>query len=361
MVKIMRTAALFLLVFTLSAADRRTRNLVLVTADGLRRQEIFAGVDPLLMREKTAHMDQAEELRRRYWAETPEERRRKLFPFLWGTLVPRGVILGNHSKGSIVTVTNRYRVSYPGYSEILTCRSQDDAIRNNDPVQNPLPTVLEFVRRAWNLPRGRAALFSSWDRFVHIGEHTPGSIFLNAGYADSDATRRLAELSRMQHEILSPWDEVRNDYFTLEMALDYLKTFQPRILYISLGETDDWAHARRYDRVLTSARYFDLALERLWTTLQSLPEYRDRTSMIVSVDHGRGATLDDWHSHGDKVRGAEFIWIAALGPDTPAAGEAAGVPEVHQRDISASLLSLAGLDWRAFCGEFGRPIGQIAP
>jgi hypothetical protein len=29
--------------------------------------------------------------------------------------------------------------------------------------------------------------------------------------------------------------------------------------------------------------------------------------------------------------------------------------------VAATLLSLGGLEWRAFCGDFGRPIPQIAP
>jgi hypothetical protein len=338
----------------LPAADRKTRNLILITADGLRRQEVFTGMDPLLMREKTAHMDKADAVRNLYWAETPEARREKLLPFLWKTLVPRGVLLGN------VTVTNGFRVSYPGYSEILTCRAQDDRIRGNDPIQNPRQTVLELFREQWKLDRTQVALFGSWARFRHIGESRPGSIFLNAGYQESDATPRLAELSRVQFDALSPWDEVRHDYITLEMALDYLKTVKPRVLYLALGETDDWAHGNRYDRTLQTARYFDGALERVWETVQSLPEYRDRTSLVISVDHGRGSRLDDWSKHGNKVPGADQIWIAALGPDTPAQGALTSGPAVHQRDIAATLLSLAGLDWRGFCGEFGKPIPQIA-
>jgi hypothetical protein len=353
---------LFLVLVTtlLPAADRKTRHLVLVTADGLRRQEIFSGIDPRLMREKAAHMDKEDDLRRQYWAETPAGRREKLFPFLWKTLVPQGVILGNMDRGSTVAVTNAYRVSYPGYSEILTCRAQDERIRNNDPVQNPIPTVLEYVQQQWRLNRSQVALFGSWNRFRQIGESRPGSIFLNAGYQDSDATPRIAELSRAQHEALSPWGEVRHDYITFEMALDYLRTFQPRVLYLSLGETDDWAHDKRYDRVLQTAHYFDRAIERLWQTLQSLPEYRDSTSLVLTADHGRGSNLDDWDSHGNKIAGAEFIWIAALGPDTAPRGEIANAGAIHQRDVAATLLSLAGLDWRAFCGGFGRPIPQIA-
>ena len=30
----------------------------------------------------------------------------------------------------------------------------------------------------------------------------------------------------------------------------HLRRAQPRVLYLALGETDDWAHDGRYDRVL---------------------------------------------------------------------------------------------------------------
>jgi hypothetical protein len=74
---------------------------------------------------------------------------------------PSGVVLGNLTKGSSVQVTNRYRVSYPGYSEILTGRVQDDAIRGKDPIQNPTPSFLQLVKDGWNLRREKVAVFGS--------------------------------------------------------------------------------------------------------------------------------------------------------------------------------------------------------
>ncbi|MBI3698450.1 MAG: hypothetical protein HY238_26870 [Acidobacteria bacterium] len=358
-----RLLVVLLLAGSIAAADRKTKNVILVTADGLRRQEIFTGIDPMLMREKAAGMDKApgEALRRKLWAETPEQRRERLLPFLWRRLAPRGVVLGNVEKGSAVTVTNRFRKSYPGYSEILTCRAQDDRIRNNDAIQNPHPTVLEYARLSWNLERTGVALFASWDVFRVIGENQPGTVFINAGYQSAAGTPRLEELSRLQLDALSPWNEVRHDYVTAEMAFEHLRKYKPRVLYLSLGETDDWAHDKRYDRTLQAAQYFDRTLERLWQTLQSMDEYRDRTTLLISADHGRGSQLSDWFDHGAQINGAEHIWMAALGPDTPPQGEATNTATVHQRDISATLLDLLGLDWRAFCEDQGKPVALIAP
>jgi hypothetical protein len=336
-------AALLLPSLLVAADPPRTRNIVLVTADGLRWQDLFHGIDPLLAREKSVDMDpstkEADDRRRRYAT------RESLAPFFWTTLAKNGLVLSD------VSVTNAYRVSYPGYSEILTGRASDDVIKGNDDIQQPHETVLEFLKRKLTLPAARVALFSSWDHFHYIAEHTPGSIFINAGYQDSPASPNL---SRLQHIALSPWDEARHDAFTFEMALEYLKSAKPRVLDISFDETDDWAHAKRYDRVLDMIAITDAFLNRLWTTLQGMPEYRDSTTLIVTSDHGRGSTLADWSRHGEKIVGADKIWLAFMGPDTPATGEV--TTHAEQRDITPTIIKLLGLNPADYKGATGSPI-----
>ena len=339
-----RLVALLILVPSLLLpADLRTRNVILVTADGLRWQDLFHGIDPLLGREKSASMDpsskDADERRKRF------DNRIALAPFFWLNLAKNGVVLNN------VNVTNAYRVSYPGYSEILTGRASDDTITGNIDIQQPNETVLEFLKRKLSLPKESVALFSSWDHFRYIAEHTPGSIVINAGYQDSPAS---PDLSRLQHVTLSPWDEARHDSFTFGLALDYLKQQKPRMLAICFDETDDWAHARRYDRVLDMIAATDGFLARLWTTIQSMPEYRDSTTLIVTSDHGRGSTLSDWSGHGSKVAGADKIWMAIMGPDTPPAGEIS--THAEQRDITPTIIKLMGLNPAEYKGATGAPI-----
>ncbi|GIT05688.1 MAG: hypothetical protein CM1200mP29_10990 [Verrucomicrobiota bacterium] len=48
----------------------------------------------------------------------------------------------------------------------------------------------------------------------------------------------------------------------------HLKTHQPRIFYLSLGKTRDWAHEKRYDRVLSALARFDFFFNKLWNWLQ---------------------------------------------------------------------------------------------
>ncbi len=128
---------------------RDTRNIILITADGLRWQDLFGGMDPMLKDQKSAGMDGAAALKAKLWRATPEERRNALMPFFWTTLAPKGVVLGNVKKQSSVRVTNTYRVSYPGYSEILTGRAQDEAIRGNDAVQTRPRLYSSFCGASW--------------------------------------------------------------------------------------------------------------------------------------------------------------------------------------------------------------------
>ena len=248
----------------LVAGEYKTRNLVLVTADGLRWQEVFRGIDPLLMSREDAGMNDAEDLRTALWGDSPEQRRQRLLPFLWNELAPKGVIFGNAERGAAVTLRNRHRFSYPGYSEILTGRPQDGVIDSNDLRPNPSRTVLEILRDEWKLPKRKVALFGSWGVFRGIGANDPESVFINAGYQRLQMeapTERLTQLSDLQFDILTPWRNVRHDHVTFEMAIEYLRAVKPRVLYIALGETDDWAHGQRYDRVLEAARYFDACLK----------------------------------------------------------------------------------------------------
>jgi hypothetical protein len=320
------------------AAETRATNVILITADGLRWQDLFNGSDPTLSKG------------------APKQERAALMPFFWGQVASRGVILGNVNRNSSVRVTNGFRVSYPGYSEILTGRSQDEAIRGNDKIQNPTQTVLEFLREKLRLSQRQVALFGSWDTFRFIGESKPGSIFINCGFEPDDGSPRMKELTLLQNQALTPSTSVRHDYVTLNMALDYMKREKPRVTYISLGETDDWAHDRRYDRVLATINYFDQALREIFAFVDSTPEYGGKTAIVITSDHGRGGTPDDWHSHGAKVAGADQIWLAMVGPGIPARGEVSNSEPAFQRDVAPTILTLLGIDPAEYKGVIGKPI-----
>ena len=200
---------------------------------------------------------------RRFWAPTAEARREKLMPFFWGTLMrENGSIAGNRALKSVVHLTNRHWFSYPGYSEILVGAAHDDVIKSNDAVQNPYPTVLEFIQKKIGGSSNDVALFGSWSVFNAIGESRAGALTINAGFeAYASANPAAERLSDLQFQTPTPWDSVRHDVYTTRLALSHLATYRPRVLYLALGETDDWAHDGRYDRVLEAYARSDAYLK----------------------------------------------------------------------------------------------------
>lgn len=340
------------------APAAKSRNVVLVTLDGARWQEMFGGADPAVMKflARGAPVE-GTSLYRRYWAPTTEERRAKIMPFLWGTLLTQHAwIAGDPAKASHVESSNRFHTSYPGYAEILTGRAHDEVIVDNTKQRVPVPTVLEFVRRELRLPKSAVAVFASWDRFNDIVEHEPDAIVVNAGfapYASNDAA--LRELSTAQAEMVA-WPDERFDYPTQRFALDYLRREHPRLLYIGLGDTDDYAHDKKYELMLESLHRADRFLAALWTQLQAMPSYRDNTVLIVTTDHGRGNMAEYWDTHNEELTSARNIWLAVAAPGDVRRGELEGGPTLYQHQIAATIAQAFGLDFdRAYPGA-GKPI-----
>src|SRR6266851_5653674 len=75
---------------TAAAAKTKTRNILLVTTDGLRWQEIFGGADPALMNKANGGVENINLLTEEFAGETPESRRKALLPFLWNVMAKNG-------------------------------------------------------------------------------------------------------------------------------------------------------------------------------------------------------------------------------------------------------------------------------
>jgi hypothetical protein len=353
-------ALLCCLAASLATAGTADRHIVLVTLDGVRIQELFAGMDPVIANapEADSGIYDLEVTRKRFWRDTPALRREALMPFFWKTLAPNGLVLGNQALGSRVTVRNEQWFSYPGYSEILTGEPQPE-IKSNDFVRYPHETVLDYVHRRLALKPTEVAQIGSWDGFKYAASQKDGSFFMNGAYdlfPPELSNPEIDLLGKLRLQVMEMWDESSNDVLTFHLALAYLKRQQPRVLWIGLGQSDDWPHARRYDRLLDYLHLVDGLIGELWQTLQSQERYRGRTTLVITTDHGRGRTPKDWAEHDAGIEGSQDIWLAIIGPDTPAIGEAKNHAAVTQSDIAATMLQYLGLDYREFNPEAGPPV-----
>ena len=134
-------------------AVSKTENVILITTDGLRWQEVFTGAEELLLTKENGGVKDLDGLKRDFWRTTPEERRKALMPFLWSEVASKGQLYGHQTKGSVAHITNTRRFSYPGYNEFLTGRA-DARIDSNNKIPNPNTNVFEWLntRRGSSIP-----------------------------------------------------------------------------------------------------------------------------------------------------------------------------------------------------------------
>ncbi len=64
-----------MVVVTVMAQHHKTENLIIVTLDGMRWQEVYKGVDAVLMNDSSFNKDQ-EGIKAKFWAEDLTERRK---------------------------------------------------------------------------------------------------------------------------------------------------------------------------------------------------------------------------------------------------------------------------------------------
>ncbi|MGH7286897.1 MAG: alkaline phosphatase family protein [Myxococcota bacterium] len=355
----MRFAAvlsLVVFVLTLNAAQALARNVVIITIDGYRWQEMFAGPDAAYFKRRSDGAPS--EAERRFWRATAAERRAAVMPFMWTTIAKAGQIFGDPSSESEARVTNGLWFSYPGYNEMFAGVA-DPRIDSNDKVPNPNVTVLEWLNRRPGF-EGRVAAFGSWDVLPSILNVARSGIPVGSGRAlvPSPKTDRERAINQLAEDLPRYWEYGPYDAPVVYAALESLRNDKPRVLYLMLGEGDEWAHEGRYDLYLDANHRADRFIERVWTTLQSMPEYSNQTVLLVTTDHGRGATVDDWSDHGRKVPAAERTWIAALGAGVEPLGVRKSV-NVTTSQLASTIAALVGEDFRAAVPAAAPPLPGI--
>lgn len=351
--KTLRLAAVMALLAATSVAESVPHHVVVITIDGLRFQEMFGGADEAYFkRDAQGLIDPAS---KRFSGPTPEARRATLMPFMWNVIAKQGQIFGDPSRQSRSHVTNGLWFSYPGYNELLSGVA-DPRVDSNRKVPNPNVTVLEWLNRRPGF-EGRVSAFGSWDVLPFILNTERSGLKVGFGFSPvpSPATELERELNQLAADLPPYWNYGTFDAPFVQAAIGALKSGKPRVLYLLLGEGDEWAHEGRYDLYLDATIRADRFIERVWTTLQSLPEYRDRTTLLVTTDHGRGATLKDWMDHGKDVPAAEDTWIAALGPAVPALG-VRGNLTVTTSQFAATIASVVGEDFRKAAPRAAPPL-----
>jgi hypothetical protein len=331
--------------------ENKTKNVVIVTLDGYRWQEVFKGPNKnILSRDKYTKDKTVESL---YFDRSEELSREKLMPFFWNTIAREGQLYGNRKFKNKVNCTNIHLLSYPGYSEMLV-GFPERRVTSNRKKMNPNFTVLEFIQQQEGF-HGEVAAFTTWDAFPFILREEEANIYVNAGTeeANGSITEREKHFNRLQAENKNPHGS-RFDEYTQGFALEYMKREHPRAVFIGFDETDEHGHGGRYDEYLKSAHKADQLIKQIWDYIQSDPFYKDQTTLFITADHGRGSGPNNWRKHQLLAPGSGQIWFAVIGPDTPPFGEMKFKAKYYQKQVAKTIAAFLGLQY-----DQRKPVGEI--
>lgn len=276
--------------------------VVLVTFDGVRWQDVF---------------DDGAEAR---------------LPNVYG-LARRGAAIGAPGHGAIVASGPSF-VSLPGYVEILT--GHRAACADNDCPGVDRETLVDELRADGD----DVAVFASWERIARAAARRNDGFALSTGrsVAHDVDPKLLAEGAAV-----GPWPgggDFRPDRFTARAALTHLETRRPRFLFLSLGDTDEYAHHGDRDGYLNALRESDRVVGELVATLGRMGERGQHTTVIVTTDHGRAESFRD---HGGAWPESARVWLVAAGAGIPTRGFARSEETRALADLAPTVRALLGV------------------
>jgi hypothetical protein len=333
-----------------SHETNQVENIIIITTDGFRWQELFKGMDSAIASNKKFNQGDSAYIFKNYWHNDEKERRKKLMPFLWSVVEAKGQIYGNRQIENKVDNANPYWFSYPGYNEIMTGYA-DTAINSNDFPPNPNVTVLEFLNQQPKL-KGKVAAFGAWEAFDRIlNQQRSGIPVFSAfdtigGNTPTDSEKLINDM--LQNSFKPFGNAECLDVFTHYAAMDYLKTKKPKVFYIAYGETDEWAHHGYYKSYLDAAYQVDKWINEIWNFTQTDPQYKNKTALFITTDHGRGdQKKEEWTDHGSGVKDAYQIWFAVMGPGIAPSGEQKNNLQLYQDQFAQTIAKILGYTYKA--------------
>ncbi|HSN62443.1 MAG TPA: alkaline phosphatase family protein, partial [Ferruginibacter sp.] len=312
-------------------------NVFISTTDGLRWQEVFNGADDDILQNNQFVKDTllTNEM---YGGISSDEKRKKLMPFFWSTLARQGQLHGNRVYNNKVDVSNFYKISYPGYNEILTGYA-DPLIMKNKPVLNKNSNLLEYLNTQEPY-KGAVAAFSSWNVFPYILNEERSNIPVNSGYENMKEKSEAFDIINKVQDNVNEKTGTRYDQLTFLNAKEYLQKYHPKIMMLGLGETDEFGHQQKYDMYLQQANNVDKMIAELWYYVQTDSFYKNNTIFIITTDHGRGSHPTKWYSHSTLKKGAGETWLAMMGPGIKPLGEIKTNNQIYQKQLAATIAQL---------------------
>jgi hypothetical protein len=288
------TVSILLLLFALSlpANAGETENVFVVIIDGIRDTEAFD--DP-------SH---------------------QYIPYLWNVLRPQGTIYTEFFNDYLTTYTT------PAHSALLTGQwhFQPNLLHPTAGAQPELdlrpeaPTIFEYYRKHFSTPAA-SCLFvtgkynniqNDWSLEPAYGPDYAANIYVGG-----------------------------TDNQTFDLFAAKLAEHQPAVVMVNFQDVDKIAHTGDWNGYLNAIVDVDLLIYRIWTELiQANPHYANKTTMIVTSDHGRNDDVIGFTHHGGMSPANRHLPFLAIGPDTPA--DLVVTEKRFQIDVAATVGEMLG-------------------
>ncbi|MFL6417648.1 MAG: hypothetical protein ACJ74Y_18500 [Bryobacteraceae bacterium] len=268
-------------------------------------------------------------------------------PHLINELVPQGTFF--------TQVVNRGILGhYVATASIATGRYE--TFNNFVAQPPPAPTVFEYFRKQTRRPASDAWVIAPSNGFRLMGssanrdygsrygagvilpkhllassgkstdfEHLLQDSYEMGGAVAAASIDRDLSMEQLSNTLKLSVDEFRQnaaalaspDELSFYVAEQLMRVLAPSLLFITLHDMDV-AHTGAFSLYLTGIQRSDRICAQLWQSIQSNPEYKDRTTLLIMPDFGRDADGDpggngfQHHRTGSPI--ARTTWLLALGP-----------------------------------------------
>lgn len=135
----------------------------------------------------------------------------------------------------------------------------------------------------------------------------------------------------------------RDDLVTMTKTKEVMAKYSPNVIVVNLKDVDSYGHANKWNEYLKAIKTTDASIKEIWDYIQSLPAYKDKTTLIVSNDHGRHIDANGgFAEHGDDCTGCRHIEFFAMGPDFKK-NTTISTGNYEQIDIASTMAELLGV------------------
>lgn len=240
-------------------------------------------------------------------------------PHLGNELKKEGVLLSNfRNNGPTYTIS--------GHSAIISGRYQH--LSNAGKQLPKYPSMFQYYLKEKGVPKSDAWVVSSKGKLEVLGNTNYKkwwNVYMPSTYCGLHGNGA----------------DYTSDQETFDKVTEVLSgNNPPHLMLVNLLAADAYAHSKQWDMYLKSIQKCDDYTFRLWNMIQSNEKMKDKTTLIITNDHGRhlDGHKDGYISHGDNCEGCRHISLLAIGPDFKKNVESKECAE--QLDISKTIAEL---------------------